>query len=128
MTFLKRRKAPKSGTRTPDRIICRGHIQWVKGFECLIAGRVAVDGPTKGQRHECWGPIDPHHVKTRGAGGGDEQVVPLCRRAHDLLDSPGWSSALFDRAYKADMAGEAAKLWQRSRHRVAYELAQRNAR
>lgn len=120
MTFLKRRKPPKFGTRPPDRIICPGHLKWTRGFECLIQGRISCDGPTKGQKHECWGPIDAHHVITRGAGGGDEQVVPLCRGAHSLLDSPGWSSALFDRAYKADMAAEAAKLWQRSNHGRRY--------
>lgn len=30
------------------------------------------------------GPSDPHHVKSRGAGGGDtsDNLLPLCRRCH----------------------------------------------
>lgn len=27
-------------------------------------------------------PVDPHHVKTRGAGGSDLLAVPLCRVHH----------------------------------------------
>lgn len=33
---------------------------------------------------DCSGPVDPHHVKTRGSGGDDrrEIVMPLCRWHH----------------------------------------------
>jgi hypothetical protein len=33
---------------------------------------------------DCAGPVDPHHVKTRGAGGDDtrENLMPLCRWHH----------------------------------------------
>ena len=33
---------------------------------------------------DCSGPVDPHHVKTRGAGGDDtrENLMPLCRWHH----------------------------------------------
>jgi hypothetical protein len=32
-------------------------------------------------------PSDPSHLKTRGAGGLDEHVIPQCRKCHDAL---GW--------------------------------------
>lgn len=124
---LKRRKFPRMmPPKEGAPISCRGHRQWVAGHYCCIAGRVAVDGPMKGQQHECFGRIDPHHTTTVGAGGGDETVVPLCRRAHDQLDSPGWSQPLFERAYQIDLAALAAKLWRESRHRITYERKQQS--
>lgn len=123
---LRRRKPermmpPKEGAP----ISCRPHLQWVAGHYCCIAGRVAIEGPMKGQQHVCEGRIDPHHVKTRGAGGGDEQVAPLCRLAHSQLDSPGWSQPLFERAYSIDLANIAADLWKRSPHGQRYRNEQR---
>jgi hypothetical protein len=34
-------------------------------------------------------PSDPSHLKTRGAGGTDCDVIPMCRRCHDDLGSTG---------------------------------------
>lgn len=34
-------------------------------------------------------PSDPHHVKSRGAGGTDADYVALCRRCHDGLHRHG---------------------------------------
>lgn len=34
--------------------------------------------------------VDPHHVKTRGAGGKDEEnLIPLCRKHHTELHTIG---------------------------------------
>jgi hypothetical protein len=35
---------------------------------------------------DCFGDLDPHHIKSRGSGGGDieENVILLCRRHHTL--------------------------------------------
>ncbi len=88
MTLPRRR--PKERRKLDTRVKCPGHLKFVREeFECSIKGRVCK---STGERHECWGPIDAHHVRTRGAGGGDEQVVSLCRGAHSLLDSWGWSA------------------------------------
>lgn len=54
MTFLKRRQRPKMGVRQSTVIRSDRHRQWVKGFECLIAGKLG---------HVCWGKMDPHHVR-----------------------------------------------------------------
>ena len=34
--------------------------------------------------HTCgkWGPSDPAHMRSRGAGGTSEHLVPLCRDCH----------------------------------------------
>jgi hypothetical protein len=37
------------------------------------------------------GPSDPHHVRSRGAGGKAADLVPLCRSCHDLGHRGGWS-------------------------------------
>ncbi len=107
-TRLKRRKRVRCGIREESRVSCRPHLQWVRGFPCLV------------NNADCWEKIDAHHVRTRGAGGGDEQVVPLCRFHHGQLDSPGWSQKKFQEHYKLDMATTAADLWERSPHGRKY--------
>lgn len=43
-------------------------------------------------------PSDPAHVKSRGAGGhafldsGKGNIIPLCRRCHNLQHSRGWGA------------------------------------
>lgn len=42
------------------------------------------------------GPSDPHHVKTRGAGGTSADLVPLCRRCHGEGHAIGWTGFLVE--------------------------------
>lgn len=37
-------------------------------------------------------PSDPAHIKSKGAGGGDDKwnVMPLCRIHHSLQHTKGW--------------------------------------
>lgn len=116
-TRLKRRRAPKMGLRESSAIRCDIHVQWVRGHECAVQGK----GTGK---FECFGRIEAHHVKTRGAGGGDEQVIPLCQFHHSQLDSPGWSSKKFNEVYGIDQAQIAAELWLLSPHGQRYRREQ----
>lgn len=101
----KRRRPPKMGLRVSNVIRCHSHLQFVRGCECSVKDKpFAAHDP-------CWGPIEAHHVRTRGAGGGDEQVVPLCRGHHAQLDTPGWSSKRFEQVYNIDLTETAAMLW-----------------
>ena len=109
----KRRKRPRMGLRESSVIRCPGHLKWVRGHECIAHFRVSFQCP-------CWGRMEAHHVRTRGAGGGDEQVVPLCQGHHAQLDSPGWSSKQFEAFYKVDMRAIAEKLWEISPHGIRY--------
>ena len=48
-------------------------VRWMQAQPCLVCGAV---------------PSEAHHVKTRAAGGGPDDVVPLCtahhREFHDI--------------------------------------------
>jgi len=107
----KRKKRAKMGLRASSVIKCAGHLKWVRGHECLCAGKWG---------HECAGRIEAHHVTSRGAGGGDEQVVPLCTLAHGIVHQMGGSS--FAASFKLDLAATAADLWKHSPHGQRYRL------
>lgn len=55
-------------------------------------------------------PVDPHHARTRAAGGTWRDQAPLCRRCHRQLDSPGWSQRAFEEHHGIDLAEVAAML------------------
>jgi hypothetical protein len=74
---------------------------YVRGFPCDVRAKAG---------HVCVGPIDPHHVKTRGSGGGDEaNLTALCRAAHTELHQIGRHS--FARKYGVDLPAVAAGRW-----------------
>lgn len=52
----------------PRRIEDKEHLDWVRSQPCCMCARPS--------------PSDPHHVRTRGAGGSDYYSIPLCRRCH----------------------------------------------
>lgn len=109
MILPKRHKRAKMGVREPNRIECPAHLKWVRGHECLCAGHGRFG-------FECKGRIEAHHQRTRGAGGGDDQAVPLCAFHHALLDSPGWSQKRMEEEWKVDFEQTAAQLWLVSEH------------
>jgi hypothetical protein len=75
--------------------LSKAHRDWVKTLGCCVPG--------------CRGAhIDPHHVRTRGAGGQDDQVVNLCREHHDEFHRAGRFT--FQRKYRVLLAEHAARL------------------
>lgn len=110
----------------PDRVDSPGHCKWVRTkFDCAVAGKVKIGEP----RHiVCSGRIDPHHVKTRGAGGGDDKVVPMCRAHHTQLDSWGIGQETFQAIYGVDLPKMADALWRAdSYHRAKWEQRMKDA-
>ncbi len=101
MKLPRRRKRTKFGTDRGGPVKCRSHLQWVRGFACVTLASGS-----------CEGSIEAHHAKTRGAGGGDNMVVPICSHHHRLLDSPGWSQPKFERVYSLDLKEIAEGLWR----------------
>jgi len=71
---------------------------WIRSLPCEVSGRS--------------GPSDPAHVRARGmggAGGSSQDLVPLCREAHDDFDGRD-GRTVSDPGFKAK--------WGRSRDSV----------
>lgn len=121
----KRKPIPKVRTkpRRQKAVKCRSHINWILDtYRCLAVGKVSK---RTGKPHVCWGPLDPHHSPTRGAGGGDDNVSPACRGLHSLIDSPGNSEKSVEEEYGISFRDTGAELWRVSPHRVKWERQQR---
>lgn len=66
----------------------------IRQMPCVVCGRF-----------DC----EPHHVKSRGAGGDKSSLVPLDRRCHIMFHAMGKES--FERRFMIDLESEAALLW-----------------
>jgi hypothetical protein len=91
--------------KRPMRYIDEMYLEWIRLQPCILSGKAG---------HHCYGPIAACHVKTRGSGGGDDQVFPGCVIAHDgqegkkkhfemtwkidLKEMAGWYRAKYERA------------------------------
>lgn len=96
------------------------HRAFVRKRECCVAGKLTE--PHRECVYAADGQSDPHHSKTRGAGGGDESCVPLCRYHHNLLDSPNWSQQRLEREARVSFADISAGLWRISPPAQRYRL------
>ena len=75
----------------------RAYLDWVKGQPCILAGP------------DCWGPTDPAHVRSRGAGGVDRgNAVACCRGHHEEHGRTGIKT--FQERYGISMTDTAARL------------------
>lgn len=54
------------------------YVAWLTRQPCMLANSGM-----------CEGRIDPHHAKTKGAGGEWDAIVPLCRRHHETVHRAG---------------------------------------
>jgi len=53
---------------------------------------------------------DPHHIKSRGAGGGDSaNLVPLCRVHHTMIHTYGRRT--FEKKFHISLLVMAVNLW-----------------
>jgi len=59
----------------PRRQVDTDYLNFVRGRPCLVA--------------HCLRRGEPHHVVSRGAGGGDYTAAPLCREHHRQLHTTG---------------------------------------
>lgn len=109
------KKRARMGVREPDRIVSPGHDQWIRSkYICLIAGKPG---------HECAGCLELHHTTSRGAGGGDETLVPYCTGAHMERHQRGRDS--FESKYGINERQTAADLWRADTyHRLKHERKQ----
>jgi hypothetical protein len=104
----KREGPPRKGT-----VIDEPYRTWVRGQGCVLRGRWCHDEAKspdlQDSYHVCWGPIEFHHVKTRGAGGKDRgNGVGLCTTGHRTFHDLG--RATFAARYAIDLAHVARNL------------------
>lgn len=128
MNFITRRKRPKMGLRESTVIRCPGHLKWVRGHECCIAGKQTgeqtEDGAIYVIAHVCEGKIEAHHVREGDHGQGigqkpdDSAAVPLCSLAHKRGHDKGWRT--FETEWRVDLSSIAEQLWHRSPHGARY--------
>jgi len=120
MNFLPaKRKRPKMMAPKEDApIVCPGHCKHVRQtYECAALGRVMISPLGKVmEHHQCYGRMEGHHETTRGAGGGDDRVIPLCSLAHKNHHDGCKFVGL-------DQDAMATALWRASPHRIKYERA-----
>lgn len=65
----------------PKRTVNKALLKRVKAQKCAVGW-------------DCEGPSDPAHIRSRGAGGPDEEwnVIPFCRKHHTEQHKIGWYS------------------------------------
>jgi len=75
----------------PHRFRSKENLEHVRGLPCIVCQS---------------GPCDPHHVRSRASGGGDEisNLVPLCRNHHTQIHSIGRTS--FQKKYGLNLQPE----------------------
>ena len=73
-------------------------IKFIRGLPCLVCKSNIMN-------------VDPHHIKSRGAMGGDSgNVVPLCRIHHTMIHTYGTKT--FEGKFKLNLKAFAEELWK----------------
>lgn len=98
-----------AGVPKPFRIVDSALLECVRGLAC-----VACDYA---------GPVDPAHVLSRGAGGGDEDfnVMPLCRLCHRLQHHYGFKGLI--EKYPSVWIWLKARGWHLDEHNRLWRVA-----
>lgn len=60
------------------------YLEWIRGLPCICMSKVSPrTGLGGGLLHQCEGPVQACHLKSRGAGGADVgNLFPACAKAH----------------------------------------------
>ena len=70
--MLKRTRLKRKGKRMFPKGEDQAYLAYIRILPCLLS-----------TKYGCSGPTEPHHVKTKGAGGPDQgNTIPLCRLHH----------------------------------------------
>ena len=94
----------------------------IRSLPCLLGDRTPCECggylDVASKRH----PIEAAHVRSRGAGGGDEQLVPLCSKHHREAHRIGHKS--FEKRHRLDLATIAKRLRAGYLHSTSWEERQ----
>lgn len=103
---------PNNETPKPPQDSTPELLDWITHLPCLICELRPGTTPKQivvSQGYDGAALSDPHHVVSKGAGGGDlNNVVPLCRMHHDEGGRIGWPS--FRRKYRINLIRHAHRL------------------
>jgi hypothetical protein len=107
VSLPKRRKAPKMGVRVKPWWRSHSYDQFVRGFECLAAGKIDA----------CSGHIEAAHVRHGTDGAGNEKpsdwwLVPLCWYHHQPVQHVQ-GELTFQAKYGIDMKAAAIGIWNK---------------
>ena len=110
----KRRKAPKMGVRAKPWWRSESYKQFIRGFECAVAG----------VKDTCEGRIEPAHVRTGTDGCGSEKpsdwwLIPLCKH-HHIGVQHNIGEPEFERQYGINMKALSWTYWNRWPRRGEY--------
>lgn len=117
--MLKRRVRPKMGVREETHYRSHTYEQWIRGFDCLVMGKI----------DPCQGKVQPAHVRTGTDGSASKKpsdwwLIPLCVH-HHIHTQHRIGEPEFERRYGIDMKAEAKKLWNSSTHKRKYDAKSR---
>tara|TARA_Y100000310_G_scaffold338946_1_gene430081 strand:- start:643 stop:990 length:348 start_codon:yes stop_codon:yes gene_type:complete len=107
--MIRRRKNKRMGVKEAPPSY-PAHLKWIRGNECCVALHSTL----------CLGKMHAHHVKTKGAGGLDNQTVPLCNFHHGELHTTGRDT--FEGKYGVNLANLAEDYARISPHRKKWSL------
>lgn len=116
--FIDTRPRHRNALRPPEKD-APGFKQWVRGRQCLFAGKGG-----------CGGKIIAMHLDWAGGKGtstkvADRFVVPCCWKHHEEQHNDGWITFLHAMGLtKEDLLGAAGFLWQKWPGRAAWERKQ----
>jgi hypothetical protein len=83
----------------------REFLDWIARQPCCTCG-------SNGVEHNGEYLVTPSHVRSRGAGGGDEgNVVPHCMECHHKLGK--WGPLLFRQVMRIDLHRVAKEMWEK---------------
>jgi hypothetical protein len=110
------RRRSRLRSRNPERAAARREVAF--GAQAALCRELACSAC--GLRV----PTEPDHVRTRGAGGRDEDTVPLCRTCHDYRHANGHGGMVW-RVLAVDLrpwVHEALRVWRTNKPAVYVRL------
>ena len=113
----KRRKRPKMGLRERPQLRSEAHLQWVRGHECALTGKMGSWRGQPAELHVCQGSVQAAHVRIGTDGGAgvkpsDNWTLPLCMGAHAQQHAIG--EAAFEAMWGIDMKAIACEVAKNS--------------
>lgn len=90
--------------RRTNRVIDTAYLAWIRTLPCSAPHPVRFPGFCGAT------PVDPHHTKSRGAGGSDRECLPFCRACHRDVEALAGVFKRWDRKQLRDWYAEGVRV------------------